>query len=117
IEHTIKRYVRIGCDDLINRTNIKTMFQNLSGMSIAHIEPNCNKTVDKLILLMDQDNVEISSESLSNDELDETSNTIRAGNLKAEDCYSSEDMHANLEDLATNGELTFEKILSVKTIK
>ncbi|CAG8756099.1 13286_t:CDS:2, partial [Dentiscutata heterogama] len=33
-----------------------------------------------------------------------------AGNLRAEDHYSPEDMHANLEDLAANGELTFEKI-------
>ncbi|CAG8484203.1 11302_t:CDS:1 [Racocetra fulgida] len=39
-----------------------------------------------------------------------------AGNLKAEDCYSPEDMHASL-DLAANGELTFEEISSVKTIK
>ncbi|CAG8544914.1 41669_t:CDS:2, partial [Gigaspora margarita] len=40
-----------------------------------------------------------------------------AGNLKAKDHYSPEDMHANLEDLAANGELTFEEIPSVKTIK
>ncbi|CAG8834520.1 12837_t:CDS:1 [Gigaspora margarita] len=40
-----------------------------------------------------------------------------AGNLKAEDRYSPEDMHASLEDLAANGELTFEEILLVKTIK
>ncbi|CAG8730069.1 32_t:CDS:1, partial [Cetraspora pellucida] len=40
-----------------------------------------------------------------------------AGNLRAEDRYSPEDMHANLEDLAANGELTFEEIPTVKTIK
>ncbi|CAG8754440.1 25166_t:CDS:2 [Dentiscutata erythropus] len=45
------------------------------------------------------------------------SNTIRAENLKAKDCYLSEDIYASLEDLATNGKLTFEKIPSVKTIK
>ncbi|CAG8853063.1 8095_t:CDS:2, partial [Gigaspora margarita] len=40
-----------------------------------------------------------------------------AGNLKAKDHYLPEDMHASLEKLATNRELTFEEILSVKTIK
>ncbi|CAG8823588.1 18024_t:CDS:1, partial [Gigaspora margarita] len=63
IVYAIKRYIRIGYD-FTNRTNIKTVLQNLSGMSIAHIEPNRNKTVDESTLLIDQDNVEISSESL-----------------------------------------------------
>ncbi|CAG8841825.1 28602_t:CDS:1, partial [Racocetra persica] len=40
-----------------------------------------------------------------------------AGNLRAEDRYSPEAMHADLEDLAAIGELTFEEILTVKTIK
>ncbi|CAG8823589.1 18025_t:CDS:2, partial [Gigaspora margarita] len=31
---------------------------------------------------------------------------------KAEDHYSPKDIHANLEDLAANGELTFEEIPS-----
>ena len=40
-----------------------------------------------------------------------------AGNLKAADHYSPEDMHADLESLAKTGELTFDEIPSVKTIK
>ncbi|CAG8832614.1 30291_t:CDS:1, partial [Gigaspora margarita] len=39
------------------------------------------------------------------------------GKLKTENRYSPEDMHASLEDLAINRELTFKKILSVKAIK
>ncbi|GET62202.1 hypothetical protein GLOIN_2v1767205 [Rhizophagus irregularis DAOM 181602=DAOM 197198] len=39
ITHVIKRYIRVGCD-LIDGTNIKMAFQDLSGTSIAHIEPN-----------------------------------------------------------------------------
>ncbi|CAG8779211.1 15702_t:CDS:2 [Gigaspora margarita] len=38
-------------------------------------------------------------------------------NLKATDYYFSEDMHFDLEALAKTGELPFEEILSVKTIK
>ena len=37
--------------------------------------------------------------------------------MRADDHYSPEDMHASLEELAVNEELTFEKIPSVKTIK
>ncbi|CAG8829748.1 10522_t:CDS:2, partial [Racocetra persica] len=40
-----------------------------------------------------------------------------AGNLRVEDRYSPEDMHASLEELAEKGELDFEKIPTVKTIK
>lgn len=40
-----------------------------------------------------------------------------AGNLKTADRYSPEDMHADLEDLAKNRELSFEEISTVKTIK
>ncbi|CAG8663821.1 9785_t:CDS:1, partial [Racocetra fulgida] len=40
-----------------------------------------------------------------------------ASNLKAADHYLPEDMHADLEDLARNSELSFEEILTVKTIK
>ncbi|CAG8629588.1 32257_t:CDS:1, partial [Gigaspora margarita] len=32
------------------------------------------------------------------------------GNLKAADCYSPEDMHADLEDLARNGKISFEEV-------
>ncbi|PKB95599.1 hypothetical protein RhiirA5_436412 [Rhizophagus irregularis] len=39
ITHVIKRYVRVGCN-LVDGTNIKMAFQDLSGTSIAHIEPN-----------------------------------------------------------------------------
>ena len=39
------------------------------------------------------------------------------GNLRAEDCYSPEDMRAGLEELAANGEIDFEDIPTVKTIK
>ncbi|CAG8716835.1 16140_t:CDS:1, partial [Dentiscutata heterogama] len=35
----------------------------------------------------------------------------------ADDRYSPEDIHASLEELAVNEELTFEEIPSVKTIK
>ncbi|CAG8853411.1 26887_t:CDS:1, partial [Gigaspora margarita] len=58
IVHAIKKYIRIGCD-LTDGINIETALQNLSGTSIAHIEPNHNKMVDESTLLMDQDNVEI----------------------------------------------------------
>ncbi|RIB18848.1 hypothetical protein C2G38_2183504 [Gigaspora rosea] len=40
-----------------------------------------------------------------------------AGNLKAADRYSSEDMHVALKDLAISGELTIEEIPTAKTIK
>ncbi|CAG8842449.1 35991_t:CDS:1, partial [Racocetra persica] len=40
-----------------------------------------------------------------------------AGNLKTEDYYSPEDMHASLKDLAKNGDLAFEEVPTVKTIK
>ncbi|CAG8840894.1 13522_t:CDS:1, partial [Gigaspora margarita] len=40
-----------------------------------------------------------------------------AGILKAADRYSSENMHADLENLTKHGELSFEKIPTVKTIK
>ncbi|CAG8480536.1 3279_t:CDS:10 [Scutellospora calospora] len=215
IAHAIKRYIRIGCN-LTDRTNIETVFQNLSGISVAHIEPNRNKSVKKL---MDQDNIKISSElpnhqleanigkkkiktipsvwtefhpeqiatfynrpspifsesskpknswtipipkkTVNSEESDETSNAMKdssvdqdfplnmgwalkenmkldkkgaekniskkvvkylqgfflARNLRADDCYSPEDMYASLEELAVNGELTFEEIPSVKTIK
>ncbi|RGB23899.1 hypothetical protein C1646_773843 [Rhizophagus diaphanus] len=39
IAHAIKRYVRVGCD-LVDGTNIETALQDLSGTSVAHIEPN-----------------------------------------------------------------------------
>ncbi|CAG8708579.1 16082_t:CDS:2, partial [Dentiscutata heterogama] len=45
-----------------------------------------------------------------NDELAEMLNTAR-------DCYSPEDMHPDFENLVKNGELSFEKIPTVKTIK
>ncbi|CAG8597104.1 1835_t:CDS:2 [Gigaspora margarita] len=41
----------------------------------------------------------------------------KAGNLRAEDRYSPENMHASLEELAVIGELTFEEIPTIKTIK
>ena len=40
-----------------------------------------------------------------------------AGNLRAVDRYSPENMHACLEELAVEGELTWEEIPTVKTIK
>ena len=40
-----------------------------------------------------------------------------AGNLRAVDHYSPEDMHTCLEKLAVEGELTLEEIPTVKTIK
>src|SRR5437764_15266768 len=40
-----------------------------------------------------------------------------AGNLRAVDRYSPEHMHACLEELAAEGELTLEEIPTVKTIK
>ncbi|CAG8523487.1 4342_t:CDS:2, partial [Dentiscutata erythropus] len=40
-----------------------------------------------------------------------------AENLKAKDHYLPEDIHASLENLAINGELTFEEIPTIKTIK
>ena len=40
-----------------------------------------------------------------------------AGNLRIADRYSPESMHACLEELATEGELTLEEIPTVKTIK
>ena len=40
-----------------------------------------------------------------------------AGNLRAVDRYSPEDMHTSLEKLAVEGELTLEEIPTVKTIK
>ena len=40
-----------------------------------------------------------------------------AGNLRATDRYSPENMHACLEELAAEGELTLEEIPTVKTIK
>ncbi|UZO03157.1 uncharacterized protein OCT59_023569 [Rhizophagus irregularis] len=39
IAHASKRYVRVGCD-LVDGTNIETALQDLSGTSVAHIEPN-----------------------------------------------------------------------------
>ncbi|CAG8764787.1 44017_t:CDS:2, partial [Gigaspora margarita] len=39
------------------------------------------------------------------------------GNLRIKDCYSPEDMHANLEALVANEKLTVEEIPTVKTIK
>ncbi|CAG8544050.1 7880_t:CDS:1, partial [Cetraspora pellucida] len=38
-------------------------------------------------------------------------------NLKTEDHYLLEDMHASLKNLAKNRELAFKKVLTVKTIK
>ena len=40
-----------------------------------------------------------------------------AGNLRAADRYSPEDMHVCLKELAAEGELTLEEIPTVKTIK
>uniref|UniRef100_U9U5X7 Uncharacterized protein n=1 Tax=Rhizophagus irregularis (strain DAOM 181602 / DAOM 197198 / MUCL 43194) TaxID=747089 RepID=U9U5X7_RHIID len=40
-----------------------------------------------------------------------------AGNLRATDRYSPENMHTCLEELAAEGELTLEEIPTVKTIK
>ncbi|CAG8781188.1 42571_t:CDS:2 [Gigaspora margarita] len=40
-----------------------------------------------------------------------------ASNLKATDRYSPEDMHADLEDLTRNSEISFEEVPTVKTIK
>ncbi|CAG8474452.1 22439_t:CDS:2 [Gigaspora margarita] len=40
-----------------------------------------------------------------------------AGNLKAIDCYSLENMHTDFENLAKHSKLLFEKIPIVKTIK
>ncbi|CAG8855071.1 17720_t:CDS:1, partial [Gigaspora margarita] len=42
IAHAIKRYIRIGCD-LTEGTNIEEAIKNLSGTSIARIEPNRNQ--------------------------------------------------------------------------
>ncbi|CAG8516347.1 13125_t:CDS:2, partial [Dentiscutata heterogama] len=63
IAHAIKRYVRIGCE-LTNGTNIETALQDLSGTSVAHIEPNRNKTTKSSALSVEQDDIEINSESL-----------------------------------------------------
>ncbi|GES89612.1 hypothetical protein GLOIN_2v1766858 [Rhizophagus clarus] len=41
IAHTIKRYIRIGCD-LTERENIETALQDLSGIMVSHIELNRN---------------------------------------------------------------------------
>ncbi|CAG8653610.1 8718_t:CDS:2, partial [Scutellospora calospora] len=43
--------------------------------------------------------------------------SMKFGNLKAADYYSSKDMYADLENLAKNGELLFEEIPIIKTIK
>ncbi|CAG8837384.1 25426_t:CDS:1, partial [Racocetra persica] len=59
VAHAIKRYIRIGCE-LTDRTNIETALQNLSGTSVAHIEPTRNKTS---ALSAEQDNIRIDSES------------------------------------------------------
>ncbi|CAG8475076.1 3835_t:CDS:2, partial [Scutellospora calospora] len=169
IAHAIKRYVKIGYN-LTEGANIEIALQNLSGTSVAHIEPNCNLTTETLVLA-DQNNINPNSEllrpsptfsepsipktiwttptskksELLTNETDEeigwalkeiiklgnkgigkhmTKKVLQylqsfflADNLKAADRYSPEDMHADFEDLAKNGELTFEKILSVKTIK
>ncbi|CAG8738144.1 11336_t:CDS:1, partial [Dentiscutata heterogama] len=40
-----------------------------------------------------------------------------AGNLRVEDHYLPEDIHTSLEELAEKGELDFEEIPTVKTIK
>jgi hypothetical protein len=40
-----------------------------------------------------------------------------AGNLRAADHYSPDNMHVYLEELAAEGELTLEEIPTVKTIK
>ncbi|CAG8783189.1 2940_t:CDS:2, partial [Gigaspora margarita] len=140
IAHAIKKYVRIGCE-LTNRSDIETALQNLSGTSVARIEPNCNKTTKASALSVEQDDIETNLESLkpsptfskpsskpkaawtelfanketsnqsvSSDELDEMLNAIR-------DHYSPENMHANLEALVANGNLTVEEIPTVKTIK
>ncbi|CAG8851684.1 40193_t:CDS:1, partial [Gigaspora margarita] len=42
IAHAIKRYIRIGCD-LTEGTNIEEAIENLSGTSVACIEPNRNQ--------------------------------------------------------------------------
>ncbi|CAG8772981.1 7888_t:CDS:1, partial [Dentiscutata heterogama] len=42
IAHAIKRYIRIGYD-FTEGTNIEEALQNLSGTSIAYIEPNRNQ--------------------------------------------------------------------------
>ncbi|CAG8832923.1 12550_t:CDS:2, partial [Gigaspora margarita] len=170
-------------------SNIEEALQNLSGTSIAHIEPNHNQaniepdleslnqepetntskkpktipgvwknfqptqilshckrpsptfstsstpksawTIPNPELLM---NKKISKELslVNNDELAEMSDTTKGfplnvswalkenmkfGNLKAADRYSPEDMHADFEDLARNGEISFKEVLTVKTIK
>ncbi|CAG8513281.1 25151_t:CDS:2 [Gigaspora margarita] len=70
---------------------------------------------------------EITKEAISSDELAEISDVMTgwalkenmklASNLKTADRYSPKDMHADLENLAKTGELIFEEIPSIKTIK
>ncbi|CAG8834634.1 34143_t:CDS:2, partial [Gigaspora margarita] len=126
-------------------SNIKAL-QNLSGTSIAHIEPNRNQaniepnseslkcienfqltqillhckrpsptfptsSIPKSVWTIPNPelltNKKISKElsSVNNDELAKMSNTTR-------DHYSPEDMHADLEDLARNSEISFEEVLT-----
>ena len=42
----IKRYIRIECD-LTDGTNIETALQDLSRISVSHIEPNRDMKVDQ----------------------------------------------------------------------
>ncbi|CAG8469139.1 8309_t:CDS:2 [Scutellospora calospora] len=209
IAHAIKRYIRVGYE-LTDGTNIETALQNLSGTSVAQIEPNRNKTIEELALSESQfagyiracflphigvwtdfqpaqvvpfsrrpsptfskpsipetiwkmptprktelpTNESVSTEmsdviTIKDKSIDQefpfnagwalkenmklgnkgagkhmTKKVLQylqgfflAGNLKTEDRYSPEDMHASLKDLAKNEELAFEEVPTVKTIK
>ncbi|CAG8790796.1 44372_t:CDS:2, partial [Gigaspora margarita] len=125
IAHAIKRYIRIGCD-LIEGMNIKEAIQNLSGISIAPFckrpsptfsKPSTPKTAWTTPTPKLLSSKKTTKELLSiNDEMAEMLDTARDNKISA-DRYSPEDIHADLENLAKHGELSFEEIPTVKTIK
>ncbi|PKY31368.1 hypothetical protein RhiirB3_393275 [Rhizophagus irregularis] len=49
IAHAIKRYVRIGCE-LTSGQDIERAIEELSGTSVAQIEPNRNKNNENMVL-------------------------------------------------------------------
>ncbi|CAG8730731.1 2063_t:CDS:1, partial [Dentiscutata heterogama] len=63
IAHAIIRYIRIGCE-LTDEADIEIALQKLGGTSIAHIEPDHNKTVGKSALSADQNDTNSKSELL-----------------------------------------------------
>ncbi|EXX50986.1 hypothetical protein RirG_265630 [Rhizophagus irregularis DAOM 197198w] len=49
IAHAIKQYVRIGCE-LTSGQDIERAIEELSGTSVAQIEPNRNKNNENMVL-------------------------------------------------------------------